>query len=130
MQPKAPKFPFTKLECCLIAAMAVACVALGIQAVSNAKSGIEAETKQSANDIRIEQNEKCLSSHMLPELVEGEIVCTPDAGKIRIRQYFDYLYAEQVIREKTNKPLPPKFKPGEELPASKDNFESKQKKTD
>ena len=82
------------------------------------------------NDLRIEQNEKCLNSHMLPELVEGEIVCAPDVGKIRIRQYFDYLYAEQVIREKTNKPLPPKFKPGEELPFSKDNFESKQKKTD
>lgn len=69
---------------------------------------------QDKNDVRILQNEKCLKAHMLPQLVEGEIVCAPDYGKMRISQYFDYLEAERVIREKTGKPLPEGFKPGDQ----------------
>lgn len=77
------------------------------------------------NDLRIEQNDKCLKAGMVPQLTEEQkIVCAPSSGAKRIRDYFEYLEAERVIREKTGKPLPKKF-----APEDSESFETKSKVT-
>lgn len=78
------------------------------------------------NDERIEQNNKCLKAGMSPELTgDNKIVCGPSAGTKRLRDYYEYLEAERVIREKTGKPLPKKFSP-----ADAESFETKSKVTE
>lgn len=78
------------------------------------------------NDLRIEQNNKCLKAGMSPELTsDNKIVCAPSPGAKRLRDYYDYLEAERVIREKTGKPLPKKFSP-----ADAESFETKSKVTE
>lgn len=75
------------------------------------------------NDIRIEQAAKCKNAGMKPVLnSEDDIICSPDAGIQRIRDFFDSNLADKVIEAELAKR---KIK----QPVNPDSFETKSKVT-
>lgn len=77
------------------------------------------------NDLRIEQNDKCIKAGMRPDLTEDKkIVCAPSSGAMRLRDYYEILEADRVIREKSGKSLPKKLPP-----VDPESFETKSKVT-
>lgn len=75
------------------------------------------------NDVRIEQAAKCNAAGMKPVLDSNdEIICSPDYGIQRIKDFFDSNLAEKVIEAELAKR---KIK----QPANPDSFETKSKVT-
>lgn len=75
------------------------------------------------NDLRIEQAQKCDAAGMKPVLDdEKNIICSPDYGIQRIKDFFDSNLAEKVIEAELAKR---KIK----QPANPDSFETKSKVT-
>ncbi|QOC57942.1 hypothetical protein phiK7B1_087 [Pseudomonas phage phiK7B1] len=77
------------------------------------------------NDIRIEQAAKCNAAGMKPVLNStDDIICSPDYGIQRLKDFFDTKLADEVIQAELAKRLKSSNKP-----ANPDSFETKSKVT-
>lgn len=85
------------------------------------------ETGKDANDVRIEQHEKCRKAGMESKLDrDNKLICEPKKGIESLQDYWDRRKAEAVIAENTGKK--PKKDPN--WPVDPDSFETKSKRTE
>jgi hypothetical protein len=110
-------------------ALLVAGIILGVIGhnwASTMNKGMSAPNKDK-NDVRIEQNAKCLAADMEPVLKDGEIMCSQNEGYESIKNYFAKKQAAHLIAKSEDK-QPPKKDP--KWPENPDSFETKSKRTE
>ena len=89
--------------------------------------GMSKPAGKDANDIRIEQHNKCRKAGMESKLdSDDNLICEPKKGIESLYDYWERQRAEAVIAEKTGK----KPKKDPDWPVDPNSFETKSKRTE